>query len=214
MEIFRYRNNFFKNVIISGIKGNDINNKKKMLVASAPFYRNLAEYYGNDEDYLKLTCFLHYKSIPINTSNLTLSDLWTIISKYVNTNDITFGNESFYDTVQILAKNILTEDDDISLENKLILSIASRLRAEKYLKQVIEKYEGICPDSTKDQTREWYNKAAKYLSDDERRLMDDINLVTPESIHLNAFMYEPLIDVSIWTMNDIFSRTCKLGIKI
>ena len=50
------------------------------------------------------------------------------------------------------------------------------------------------------------------LSDEEKRLMDDINLITPESIHLNAFMYEPLIDVSIWTLNDIYGRTIGLGV--
>ncbi len=40
--------------------------------------------------------------------------------------------------------------------------------------------------------------------------MDDINVITPESIHLNAFMYEPLIDVSIWALKDIYTRTVGL----
>ena len=79
------------------------------------------------------------------------------------------------------------------------------------MKQVITEHEGDCQDSTKNQMREWYVKARPYLSDDEKRLMDDISLITPESIQLNAFMYEPLIDVSIWTLNDIFSRTNRLN---
>ena len=58
--------------------------------------------------------------------------------------------------------------------------------------------------------RDWYEKAKPYLSYNEMQLMDDINLITPESIHLNAFMYEPLIDVSIWTLNDIYSRVVAL----
>lgn len=128
----------------------------------------------------------------------------------MNGSAATFGTEGYYDTVQLLATDISVDYDDISLENKLIVSIASRLRAEKYLKQVIEIQEGACPDSNSNQMRDWYNKAKPYLSDDEKRLMDDINLITPESIHLNAFMYEPLIDVSIWTLNDIFSRTVAL----
>ena len=29
------------------------------------------------------------------------------------------------------------------------------------------------------------------------RLLDKISLMTPENIHINTFMYEPLIDMSI-----------------
>lgn len=211
MDVFRYQKDFFKNVIIAGINGTDAYKQKKMLIASIPFYRNLAEYCGNEDDYLKLTCFLHYKTTPIDTQNATLTDLWSIISGYVTGSTATFGTEKFYDTVQFLATNIAMEDDDILLENKLIVSIASRLRAEMYLKTVITAQEGNCPDSDSNQMRDWYEKARPYLTADEVTVMDEINLITPEAIHLNAFMYEPLIDVSIWSLNDIFGRTVLLG---
>jgi len=110
-----------------------------------------------------------------------------------------------------MATDIAIEDDDISLENKLIVSIASRLRAEKYLKTVITTQEGCCLDSDSNQMREWYEKAKPYLTAEEATVMDEINLITPEAIHLNAFMYEPLIDVSIWSLNDIFGRAVLLG---
>ena len=216
MTEFRYQNDFFKNVIIAGINGTDVYKRKKMLIASIPFYRNLTEYTkGADNqnvDYMKLTCFLHYKTEPIITSNVTLSTLWEIIRPYVNGGNTAFGAERYFDTIQEIANDISSEDDDISLENKLILSIASRLRAEQYLKQVIIAHENRCADSSKNQMRDWYEKAKSYLSDNEKILMDDINLITPESIHLNAFMYEPLIDVSIWTLNDIWSRVKNLRI--
>lgn len=213
MTIFRYQKDFFKNVIIAGIKGEDDYTRKKMLIASIPFYRNLAEYCGDSENYNKLTCFLHFKSTPIDTSNVKLMDLWGIIKQYLNENTVTFGTEGYYDTVQQLAAHIVNnEDDDTSLENKLILSIASRLRAEKYLKQIICIHESTCADSNSNQMRDWYEKAKPFLKDDDKRLMDDINLITPESIHLNAFMYEPLIDVSIWTLNDIFCRVDALQV--
>ena len=214
MTEFRYQNDFFKNVIIAGINGTDVYKRKKMLIASIPFYRNLTEYTkGADNqnvDYMKLTCFLHYKTEPIITSNVTLSTLWEIIRPYVNGGNTAFGAERYFDTIQEIANDIFNEDDDISLENKLILSIASRLQAEKYLKQVIIANGNDCPDSSKNQMRAWSEKAKPYLSDNEKVLMDDINLITPESIHLNAFMYEPLIDVSIWTLNDIWNRVKNL----
>ena len=212
MKVFRYQKDFFQKVIIAGINGSDNCTRKKMLIASIPFYRNLAEYCGDFSDYSKLTCFLHYKNAPIDTSCATLADLWSITSRFITGSTAALGTDSYYDSVQQLAADISTESDDISLENKLIVSIASRLRAEKYLNQVITRHEGSCPDSTSNQMREWYEKAKSYLTDEEKRLMDDINLITPESIHLNAFMYEPLIDVSIWTLNDIFSRTVTLCI--
>lgn len=212
MSQFRYQKDFFKNVVIAGINRGNPDEQKKMLVASVPFYRNLAEYCGNDSDYIKLTCFLHYKSAPVDTSNATLAELWSVISNYLNGTTTVFGTESYYDAVQALATSILPDFDDISLENKLILSIASRLRTEKYLKQVITAHESICQDSSRNQTRDWYEKATPYLTDVEKRLIDDINLITPESIHLNAFMYEPLIDVSIWTLTDIYIRTTNLGV--
>lgn len=206
MSVFRYQRDFFKNVIIAGINGRDSYEQVKMLVASIPFYRNLTEYCGNDVDYQKLTCFLHYKTFPIDTETATLADLWSVIMPYINGTTTSFDGANYYDKLQLLATDISVDYDDISLENKLIVSIASRLRAEKYLKQVTISHEGNCPDSTRNQFREWYDRAKIYLSSEEKKLMDDINLITPESIHLNAFMYEPLIDVSIWTLNDIFGR--------
>lgn len=211
MTVFRYQKDFFQKVIIAGISGEDDYTRKKMLVASIPFYRNLSEYCGDVSNYEKLTCFLHYKSAPIDTSCATLADLWSVISRYITGSYTTLGTDSYYDTVQQLAADISIERDDVSLENKLIVSIASRLRAEKYLSQVITRHEGSCPDSTRNQMREWYERAKAYLTDEEKKLIDDINLITPESIHLNAFMYEPLIDVSIWTLNDIFSRANTLS---
>lgn len=214
MDVFRYQKDFFKNVILAGINGSNPQEQRRMLIASIPFYRNLAEYcgedHGEDNDYLKLTCFLHYKTAPINTKTATLSDLWLTIRPYVNGTATTFGTENFYDTVQLIATNSLIAPDDISLENKLIISIAARLRAEKYLKQVIIAKEGKCDDSESNQMRDWYDKAKGYLTAEEQAVIDDINLITPEAIHLNAFMYEPLIDVSIWALNDIYSRAVGL----
>lgn len=212
MQEFRYQKDFFKNVIIAGIEGKGADNQKKMLVASIPFCRNLAEYCNKEKDYLNLTCFLHFKSDPIDTSQVTLADLWKIINPYVAARTDTFGEDGYYDTVKNLARSILKDCDDISLENKLVISIASRLMAEKYLKQVISSKKQSYTDSTSNQMRDLYNKAKPYLSDDEKCLMDDINLITPEAIHLNAFMYEPLIDVSIWTLKDIFNRVDNLKV--
>lgn len=210
MTVFRYQNVFFKNVIISGIKGTNAYEQKKMLVASIPFYRNLTGYCGETIDHLKLTCCLHYKTDPLNTANMTLGDLWIVICHYIKEGTATFENDGYYDTLVQLAADVLRDPDDISLENKLILSIAARLRAEKYLKQVIISNTGACEDSDRYQMREWFEKAKPFLTSEVITVMDQVNLITPETIHLNAFMYEPLIDISIWTLKDVYQRICAL----
>lgn len=31
-----------------------------------------------------------------------------------------------------------------------------------------------------------------------------VNIITPENIHLNAFMFEPLIDMSDWSLKKLY----------
>lgn len=209
LEEFRYQKDFFKNVILAGINSQDVGTKKKMLIASIPFYRNLAEYCDDRNDYTRLTCYLHYKTEPLDTATTTMEDLWSVIGTYIENSNASFEGDNYYDTVMQLATDSLADDDDISLENKLIVSIASRLKAEKYLKAVIENHEE-CIDSESNQMREWYMKAKPYLTPEEQSIVDDIILITPEAIHLNAFMFEPLIDVSAWAIKDVFARVMRL----
>ena len=35
--------------------------------------------------------------------------------------------------------------------------------------------------------------------------------MTPESIHLNSFMYEPIIDMSNWALKRLFVEVLKLN---
>lgn len=206
---FRYQRDFFKNVIRAAIEHGNIDSeiKKKCLIASIPFYRNLAEYSGDDTAYLKLTCFLHYKSVPFSTVNLMISDLWSTIQPYLNNAILTSPDESYLSLLESLATSILGDNDEVSLENKLVLSIASRLNIEQFMKRKIEEHNGACPDAEGNQTREWFNLSRPFLTDSEIEVIEEVNLVTPESIHLNAFMYEPLIDVSIWNLKDLYNRS-------
>ena len=209
---FRYQKDFFKNVIRTAVEPGNIDTdiKKKCLVASIPFYRNLTEYSGDDAAYLKLTCFLHYKSTPFLTDDLMISDLWATIQPFLNHNPLISPNEAYLDLLNSLATGILDDDDEVSLENKLVLSIASRMSIEKLMKRRIVEHLGECPDADGNQTREWYNISKPYLNDVEIEVIEEVNLVTPESIHLNAFMYEPLIDVSTWNLKDLYRRAVAL----
>ena len=44
-------------------------------------------------------------------------------------------------------------------------------------------------------TRELYTQCEPYLSQEEKDSIETINVVCPPYVHVNSFMYEPLIDV-------------------
>jgi hypothetical protein len=213
MTTFRYQRDFFKNVIIAKIKNGqiDTDEKKKLLIASIPFYRNLSEYSGKKSDYLKLTCYMHLKTTPIDTSTAMLSDIWSMISPYLDNNMMSGPDEGYYSALHRIATTIVGELlDEVSLENKLIIAIAIRLTAETFLKRKLNENGYDCPDSGSNQTREWFNLAEHYLASEEKILIEDVNLITPESIHLNSFMYEPLIDISDWTLKELYNKVTAL----
>ena len=213
MTVFRYQKDFSKNVIITGIKNGRVDSdaKKKLLIASIPFYRNLCEYSGNDDDYLKLTCFLHLKTVPMDTESIMLSDLWSIIDCYLDKNSFAGTDDGYYSTIQRIASDTVAVDvDEVFLENKLLVSIATRLAAEKFLKRKLIENGKICLDSQSNQTRAWFDLARPYLSPEEQGIIEEVNLITPENIHLNSFMFEPLIDISDWTLKELYLKVMTL----
>ena len=53
--------------------------------------------------------------------------------------------------------------------------------------------------------------AKPFLTEEQSRVVDEINIMTPESIHLNSFMYEPIIDMSDWALKRLFVEALKLN---
>ena len=163
---------------------------------------------------MKFTCFLHLKKNPLDTRNLQLSDLWSLVHRYLNNSDsvpFTGNDENYITSIKRLATNISNnQTDEVSLENKLILSIATRLLAELFLQKKIIEHDTICLDANSNQTREWFELAKEYLEEDERNILEDVLLITPENIHLNSFMYEPLIDISDWSLKTLYHNMSNL----
>ena len=108
-----------------------------------------------------------------------------------------------------MADNICSESaTGVSLINKITLSIAIRLKAEFFLRDVLVS-NGIGIICESNQTREWANRANDKLSDKDKLVISEVLLITPESIHVNAFMYEPLIDIPNYQLIDLY-KNCKL----
>ena len=186
-----------------------------IVVASIPFVRNLIEYTEGDEnsDYVLLTSILHYKD---DTQNITLKQLQDIFNQYwckkTNVN-FTDGRESelVYDLIMTEADKI-TDTEKLEIENKLILSMAIRLKAELYMKNRILSDVPNGNDiinniySKKNQSA-WLIKAYRdNINDGVMSILDIVAMITPENIHLNSFMFEPILDMSSKKLYEVYQN--------
>ena len=85
----------------------------------------------------------------------------------------------------------------MNLENKIVLAIAIRLTAERFMIDKISDPEFVATLLA--------NQARGLMEEFKRRfpieqenigILDRVGLMTPENIHVNSFMYEPIIDMS------------------
>jgi energy-coupling factor transporter ATP-binding protein EcfA2 len=113
------------------------NNNEAMLISMIPFVRNLIEYKDgtSSNGYKTLTSMLHVKP---DTYTLKLSDLENLINEVI----LTSGSESTYEQEKLVINQIYqtaddlcltASDDEICLEKKVALSIATRLKAEEFM---------------------------------------------------------------------------------
>lgn len=180
------------------------------LVASIPFVRNLAEYcHGvTSPHYLMLTSLLHVKA---DSATLTIGDLEasfkaTLLDQANLSlpNPTTSAMQLIYDEAEALAAKA---DDDVELESKVILSIGIRLRAEEFMIAKINDSKFV-NDISNNQTFELYSKFSLMFPDanDQIMVLSQVNLMTPENIHLNSFMYEPILDMSALHLYDLYGK--------
>ena len=103
-------------------------------------------------------------------------------------------------------------EETINLENKIVLSIAIRLTAEKFMISKISdptRIEKIQSNQTVELIKIFKEKQCG--DDDCIKQLETINLITPENIHLNSFMYEPLLDIADDQLRSLYSEIKKLA---
>lgn len=195
-----------KNPFINDWKDNLNDNKK--LIASIPFIRNIIEYTKGEEDlkYKKLTSLLHWKD---DTQTILISDLKLIFEDTFK--DINFPNSDLAnkvaDKIFHEAEICLTADEGMNFENKIVLSIAIRLKSEKYMIDKIN--DPSFTDNISEKQTVKLIKKYKDLYPNEKiniDVLEEVNLMTPENIHLNSFMYEPIIDMGIQHLKDLYIK--------
>jgi hypothetical protein len=166
-------------------------------ISAIPFVRNLAEYCGHVADYLALTSLLHMKT---DTETITLDDLCVIYKKILSDKTALVLEPAdktvFSVLIEEAEKISIGTDDHIELESKIVMSIAIRLIAEKHMIKRINNQsfvDAITQNQTIELLKEYKKNALGTFEETEK--LEQVNLMTPENIHLNSFMYEPILDM-------------------
>lgn len=176
---------------------------KTILVATIPMVRNLIEYTQGEDcpEYLKLTSLLHQKP---DTASITLTELAEIFNKTLSAT-LSLGDGKVIQLIFQQAEKCLDVPECINLENKVVLSIAIRLKAEDIMIHQINN-PSLVHTIKGNQTVELF-KMFKAVCSEEHAAIDllkQVILMTPEAIHLNSFMYEPILDLSDYHLRNLY----------
>lgn len=189
-----------KNYFIGKWKSNVAENDC-ILCATIPFTRNLIEYIKGeqDPDYLKLTSLLHWKS---NTDQITVGDYLDIYNRLFGTAHATSNTQSVKDLLFTKAEEICTRNihEGLNLEDKVLLSMAIRLQAEIFVTKELR--------TLKNDASYWCqaNSQFGFLMKEyaslaplapEMRTLEKVSITVSSNIHLNSFMYEPILDLTV-----------------
>ena len=99
-----------------------------------------------------------------------------------------------------------------TLETKIVLAIGIRLTAEDFIIKKIGD-DAFVAGITKQQTRKLIERFREQFPNEEAalRVLDRVELMTPENIHVNAFMYEPIIDMGEDQLRDLYKAAKALA---
>ena len=149
---------------------------------------------------------------------MTVNDIEQILCNNIDVHNLPTVNahSNIKDYIYSTAENVCSKPmlDEIHIENKIVFAVAVRLKAEDYMISELKKvmpddfnhfYSKIMSNQTSALTKKFDELCSP--SDDMQLLIKEVNLITPENIHLNSFMFEPLIDMSVWRLKKLYQDT-------
>lgn len=169
-------------------------NDAKYIYAVILMMRNIIDYSGIfKEKWEYLNDLLHGRGDKFE--EITMGELENILKEIGLKNislDVSIRDEKYFELLKKIVSE-LVKCDSLSLEDKIVISLCIRLTTEKYLRN--KGYKG--------NLREMLVCAEKD-SLGEIEQLKRVNLITPEHIHINSFMYEPLIDIDKNQITNLF----------
>ncbi len=170
-----------------------------ILLATIPFTRNLIEYTAGEDspDYLKLTSLLHWKQ---NSNAITVGQYFAAFNRLFQKSHDTTDSRIVLDLLFSQADTICDQlsHNELQLENKIVLSVAIRVRAEKFMTEQLRIAKSDPNYWSQEKT---YGKLLGEFKGNEPpaealELLESVSVTVSSNIHLNSFMYEPILDLS------------------
>lgn len=202
-----YSSDILKNKLLDKVT------QRRNFIACIPFVRNIIEYTYKEgdkaQDYKDLTLCMHLKD---DTPKVKFSDLIPIFNRVIKITEdkaFAFGADNYLTALMDEAEAILVDPNEVEIVNKLVLSIAIRIKAEEYMQGVLDEAQLSEIKPNRNRTGELLRVMKNYhLSDMEDQCleMNKVLMLTSENIHFNNFMFEPLVDISILHLKDLYNE--------
>lgn len=182
-------------------------------VAAVSMVRELCEIKNDDpQTFGLLSEVLHGRP---SSGTVMLSQLSQAYSDYLGAvpsiADRPFQDICLSECRQIVSSQLPLEPRKL-LAGKIVLSMGIRILAERKILPIWSQYNSGNAPSTygkllkQVRTLPTSTLEANGIFHQEMCLLEEVALIAPSTIHLNAFMYEPIIDTSEWRFIELFKK--------
>lgn len=197
VQLYESKNGYYINIANFNMWKNNPDSKK--FVALIPFARTILQLQDNHDSNIDIILkYLHY---DVSSESLQMNDVINLLTNNLNVNlcpSTISASDCYLKLLNNLSSNICGSNiKETNLEDKIVVGLYLRIFLERFLtKRYIDSTRNN-PTITDNhrRTRELYTQCEPYLSQEEKEIIETINVVCPPYVHVNSFMYEPLIDV-------------------
>lgn len=182
------------------------------LLAMIPFVRNIAEFSGQRDVEAALTKYLHIQEGSEGLNVGSLEELFKKVITFKSELSLSNKDKPVFDVLFDRAKAACAlADEAIELESKIVLAMAIRIRSEKFMINRISD-QAFVGGIKSNQTFCLLQKVEKdgLVDADVLKCLKQVTLMTPENIHINSFMYEPILDMSNHHLKKLYERVSNL----
>ena len=197
VQFYESKKSYYLNIANFNMWKNNPDSTK--FIALIPFARTILQLQDNHDPNIDVVLrYLHY---DVALEKQQMNDIINLLMSKLNVNSCPSGisiSDCYLNVLSDISSNICSSYiKETSLEDKIVVGLYLRVFLERFLTKKIIDSAGHNPIITDEhrRTRELYTQCEQYLSQEEKDSIETINIVCPPYVHVNSFMYEPLIDV-------------------
>lgn len=154
-----------------------------------------------------------------NGKDMTVIEILNAIKRHIPINASLLEKYHDFNYYKFIVENKFHIRDDMDLEGKIAYAVKIRIMLERYMLGYINNTKNkvdidgisIPENDSKNYTRTLFDKNKHLFTKQGVEIAEKVLLTTPEYIHYNSFMYEPLIDVSKDDLIELHDQLTKLN---